>query len=199
MSPSRGITAEEFTSLLPPPPPPSSSSSPSSPSKPQSLTPTERTAQLRSSSALTSITQNIHYLLSPSSPNSPKPVRFRTRALLRALHSITVFVFWRIVRYAKYAAVGSIVAALSATTIGSLVTGIGWVVAPTGVVGVVGMSTLWWVGKWGFSKTNMGKRWGKRAEEEADRLERQNREARKEQVRLDGQWRDATGPKAVPW
>ncbi|RAL64854.1 hypothetical protein DID88_001450 [Monilinia fructigena] len=184
---SRGTTAEESTS------------SSSYPSQAQSLTPTERAAQLRSSSALTSITQNIHYLLSPSSPNSPKPVRFRTRALLRALHSITVFIFWRLVRYAKYTAVGSIVAALSATTIGSFVTGIGWAVAPTGVVGVLGMSTLWWVGKWGFSKTNIGKRWEKKAEEEADRLEREDGETRKEQVRIDGQWRDVTGPKAVPW
>ncbi|KAJ8068950.1 hypothetical protein OCU04_002631 [Sclerotinia nivalis] len=186
MSPSRGVTDDESTS------PPTSPKS-------QSLTPTERTAQLRSSSALTSLTQNIQYLISPGSPTSPKPVRFRTRALLRALHSITAFIFWRVIRYAKYAVVGSIVAALSATTIGSFATGIGWVVAPTGIVGVLGMSSLWWVGKWGFSKTQMGKRWERKVEEEADRLEREDREVRKEQVKTDGQWRDVTGPKAVPW
>ncbi|KAI9641630.1 hypothetical protein NHQ30_009484 [Ciborinia camelliae] len=186
MSPSRGITVEETTS-------------PSTTPKSQTLTPTERTAQLRSSSALTSLTQNIQYLLSPSSATSPKPVRFRTRALLRALHSISIFIFWRVIRYAKYVAVGSVVAALSATTIGSFATGIGWIVAPTGVMGVLGMSTLWWVGKWGFGKTKMGRRWERRVEEEAERLVSEDSEARKEQVRIDGQWRDVTGPKAVPW
>ncbi|APA10905.1 predicted protein [Sclerotinia sclerotiorum 1980 UF-70] len=185
MSPSRGVTVDESTSA------------PTSPES-QSLSATERTAQLRSSSALASLTQNIQYLISPSSPTSPKPVRLRTRALLRTLHSVAVFIFWRVIRYAKYAVVGSIVAALSATTIGSFATGIGWVVAPTGIVGVLGMSTLWWVGKWGFSKTKTGKRWGRKVEE-ADRLEREDRETRKEQVKTDGQWRDVTGPKAVPW
>ncbi|ESZ94160.1 hypothetical protein SBOR_5438 [Sclerotinia borealis F-4128] len=197
MSPSRGLTVEESTS-------PSTSSPPSS--KSQSLTPTELTAQHRSSSALQSLTRNISYLLSPSSPTSPTPARFRTRALLRALHSVSIYIFWRVVRYAKYAIVGSVIAALSATTIGGFATGIGWVVAPTGVMGVLGMSMLWWVGKWGFGKTGVGKRWERRMRvgkgDEADGLEKEEREdggARKERVRVDGQLRDVTGPKAVPW
>ncbi|PQE30163.1 hypothetical protein CJF32_00003625 [Rutstroemia sp. NJR-2017a WRK4] len=189
MSPSRG-TAHASAS-------PSQTTSPSPSSD---LTPTENTANLRSSHALTSLKQNINYLIAPSSPNAPRPARLRTRALLRSLHYISVFVFWRVIRYAKYAAVGSIVAALSATTIGSFATGIGWVVAPTGILGCVGMGLVWWVGKWAFRRTRVGRR----MEEGLVRrgVEEERRDAKMERaegVRGTGEWRDVTGPKAVPW
>ncbi|PQE05658.1 hypothetical protein CJF30_00007819 [Rutstroemia sp. NJR-2017a BBW] len=177
MSPSRG-TAH------------ASQSTPQTNSPSTDLTPTENTANLRSSHALTSLKQNINYLIAPSSPNAPRPARLRTRALLRSLHYISVFVFWRVIRYAKYAAVGSIVAALSATTIGSFATGIGWVVAPTGILGCVGMGLMWWVGKWAFRRTRVGRRL-------EEGLVRRGVEG--EGVRGTGEWRDVTGPKAVPW
>ncbi|KAM3087168.1 hypothetical protein ACMFMG_001274 [Clarireedia jacksonii] len=193
MSPSRGTTQA----------PPSTSQTPS-PSASSDLTPTENTANLRSSHALTSLKQNINYLISPSSPNSPRPARLRTRALLRSLHYISVFVFWRAIRYAKYAVVGSIVAALSATTIGSFATGIGWVVAPTGVLGCVGVGIVWWVGKWAFRRTRVGRRLEEGLVRRGVEGERRDRNVgreleRVEGVRGTGEWRDVTGPKAVPW
>ncbi|KAH8761913.1 hypothetical protein BGZ57DRAFT_904379 [Hyaloscypha finlandica] len=98
---------------------------------------TEQRANIRSSSALHSAKQNIHFLFAPNSPNSPRPAHLRTRALLRSLRYIGIFIFWRVVRYAKYALVGSIVAAVGATAFGGVVSGVGWVLAPTGILGTV--------------------------------------------------------------
>lgn len=55
-------------------------------------------------------------------------------------------------RYAKYALVGSAVAALSATAIGGAVSGVGLVLAPPTLVGSVGIGLIWSLGKWGFRK-----------------------------------------------
>jgi hypothetical protein len=54
-----------------------------------------------SHSALTSAKRNLRYLYSPTS-STAQPARFRTRALLRPLRFTPIFVFWRLVRYAKY-------------------------------------------------------------------------------------------------
>ncbi|TAQ88469.1 hypothetical protein B7494_g3174 [Chlorociboria aeruginascens] len=127
MSPSRGS---------PEPLPPSTPPQAHPPLSPPAQTPSpDAHADASSSQALRSTRDNIHYLLAPSSPNAPRPLRFRTRALLRSLHYLSVFLFWRVVRYAKYAVVGSIVAAVGASALGGLVGPVAWFVAPTGVVG----------------------------------------------------------------
>jgi hypothetical protein len=173
MSPSRG-SSEPTTDL--------SSSSEAS---------TEARANIRSSSALHSAKQNIQFLFSPNSPSSPRPARLRTRALLRSLRYIGIFIFWRIVRYAKYALVGSLVAALGATAFGGAVTGVGWILAPPTLVGSLGVGAIWAVGRWGFRKMRVGERVGEMQELEI----RESREG----VKADGQWRDVQGPRAVPW
>jgi len=71
----------------------------------------------------------IKFLIDPQ--NGPQPTRLRTRAFLRSLRYLTIFAFWRLVRYAKYAAVGAIAAAVSGSVIGSVVSGAAFVVAPT--------------------------------------------------------------------
>jgi hypothetical protein len=47
------------------------------------------------------------------------------------------------------------------------------------------------MGKWGFKKLRVGEKLGAGAEME--RIES------REGIRVDGQWRDVQGPKAVPW
>jgi hypothetical protein len=117
---------------------------------------TETRANIRSSSALHSAKQNLHFLFAPNSTNSPRPAHLRTRALLRSLRYIGIFVFWRIVRYAKYALVGSVVAALGATAFGGVVSGVGWILAPPGILGTVGIGMVWALGKWGFRRMGVG-------------------------------------------
>lgn len=111
----------------------------------------QRTVDATSSSALTSAKRNFRFLINPSTSPSG-PLRFRTRALLRTLHYLGVFIFWRVVRYAKYAAMGAAVAALSATAVGSVFSGAAFIAAPPTMVASVGLGLLWTVGQWGFKK-----------------------------------------------
>ncbi|KAH8660822.1 hypothetical protein BGZ60DRAFT_414105 [Tricladium varicosporioides] len=148
---------------------------------------TETQANLRSSSALASAKRNIQFLFSPDSPTSPRPARLRTRALLRSVRYISIFVFWRIVRYAKYALVGSVLAAVGATAFGGVISGVGFVLAPPTLLTSVGFGILWAAGKWGFRKLRVGEMGVQEVKESH------------KGVRRDGQWRDVQGPRAVPW
>lgn len=74
-------------------------------------------------SALASATRNFSYLINPSK-TTDHPQRFRTRAFLRTLNYVSKFIFWRIVRYAKYVAIGSLVAAIGATAFGGMISGV---------------------------------------------------------------------------
>jgi hypothetical protein len=152
---------------------------------------TETKANVRSSSALHSAKQNLHYLFAPDSPNAPHPARFRTRALLRSLRFIGIFIFWRIVRYAKYALVGSIVAAIGASAFGGVASGAAFVLAPHTIASSLGIGLIWMVGKWGFRKMRIGEKVAVNAEGQA----RRNHEG----VKKDGQLSDVQGPTAVPW
>lgn len=114
----------------------------------------QRTVDATSSSALTAAKRNFRYLINPSASPSV-PLRFRTRALLRTLHYLCVFIFWRVVRYAKYAAVGAAMAALSATALGSVFSGAAFIAAPSTMAASVGLGMLWTVGQWGFRKAAM--------------------------------------------
>jgi len=171
MSPSRGPPAESLSS--------------------SSEAATERRANVRSSSALSSAKSNLHYLFAPESPSAPRPAHLRTRALLKSLRYIGIFIFWRVVRYAKYALVGSVVAAVGATAFGGMVSGVGWILAPPGILGTVAVGTAWALGKWGFRKMGVGESVVEGGEREVN--------ASKEGVKVDGQWRDVQGPRAVPW
>lgn len=100
--------------------------------------------------SLTKAKAAIKYLIDPKT--GPQPARLQTRTLLRSLRYFTIFVFWRLVRYAKYAAVGAIVAAISGTAIGSIASGAAFVIAPTGILGGAGVGLLWAVGKFGWRR-----------------------------------------------
>ena len=181
MSPSRGPSSPHPLSITS--------------STPNNDIPTETKANIASSNALTHLKHNIHYLFAPDSPSAPHPAHLRTRALLRTLRYISIFIFWRVVRYAKIVAIGSLVAAVGATAFGSVLTGVGAIVAPTTLVGSLGMGLVWWVGKWGFRKTGVGRRYEVAVAEERGREE----EGEEGEVRRDGQWRDVQGPNVVPW
>lgn len=152
---------------------------------------TDAKANVRSSSALSSAKRNLHFLFAPNSPNAPHPAHLRTRALLRSLRYIGIFVFWRIVRYAKYALVGSVVAAIGASAFGGVISGAAFVLAPPTLLTSVGIGTIWAMGKWGFRKMHVGEKVGITAEAQI----KKNQEG----VKVDGQWRDVQGPRATPW
>lgn len=148
---------------------------------------TEAKADVQSSSALKSAKRNLHYLFDPANPNAPRPAHLRTRALLRSLRYIGIFVFWRIVRYAKYALVGSIVAAIGASAFGGVVSGAAIFLAPPTLLTSIGIGAIWAMGKWGFRKMRVG---------EMAAVEVQDS---KNKTKVDGTWRDIQGPKATPW
>lgn len=174
MSPSRGSAV--------------SPSPPSATSKETTLE-IETAADASSKSALRSLKQNVHFLFDPAS--STQPARFRTRALLRTLRYASIFIFWRVVRYAKYAVVGSIVAAVSATAFGGMISGVGWILAPPSIIGSVGIGILWWGGRFAFRRLRIGQKVAERGEV--------NQRRDTEGVREDGTWRGVQGPRAVPW
>ncbi|KAF2136899.1 uncharacterized protein K452DRAFT_116869 [Aplosporella prunicola CBS 121167] len=98
--------------------------------------------------ALRAARTNLAYLIDPSSNAGPS--RRRTRALLRSLRYTAIFVFWRLLRYAKYALVGAATAAVAGTAIGSVVSGAAFVVAPTGILGGGAVGLLWGLGRVGW-------------------------------------------------
>jgi hypothetical protein len=110
---------------------------------------------------------------------------------LRSLRFIGIFVFWRIVRYAKYALVGSIIAAVGATAFGGAVSGVGFLLAPPTLATSVGIGAIWAIGKWGFRKMGVGEKAGEGAVRDVRKSE--------EGVRRDGTWKEVQGPRAMPW
>ena len=92
-------------------------------------------------------------------------------------------------RYAKYVAIGSLVATIGAGAFGTVVSGAGFVLAPTGIAGTIFAATVWGIGRFAVKKVK--KRWGVGrgyGEEEEEWEER--RSARQ---KLD------YGPEAMPW
>lgn len=100
--------------------------------------------------ALQSVRTNLGYVLDPNRQGTARPARFRTRALLKTVRYIAIFVFWRLVRSIRYAIVGSIIAAVAGTAVGSMVTGIGFFIAPPGILAGAGVGLLWGLGKFGW-------------------------------------------------
>lgn len=152
---------------------------------------TDTKANIRSASALHNAKRSVHYLFAPDSPNAPRPAHLRTRALLRSLRYIGIFVFWRIVRYAKYALVGSVVAALGASAFGGVLSGAAFVLAPPTLLTSIGVGTIWAMGKWGFRKMRVKEKVGVAAAGEI--------QGSKASTRVDGSWREVQGPRTMPW
>jgi sulfite exporter TauE/SafE len=148
----------------------------------------------QSNSALISAKRNFNYLISPT--NADRPARFRTRALLRSVRYVSTFIFWRLVRWAKYIAIGSLVAAVGATAIGSAVSGVAWVVAPTSIGASVLAAGVWGVGR--FAARRFHARWMKHGGDLGEEI-RERAEERTGDVRREGSYGVDVGPRAVPW
>ncbi|GAB7337225.1 hypothetical protein MBLNU457_g2601t2 [Dothideomycetes sp. NU457] len=103
-----------------------------------------------SHSSLQKINSTAKYLYDPK--HNPAPGRYRTRAFLRTLRYVGIFLFWRLIRYAKYAAVGAITAAVAGTTIGAFASGVGFLIAPTGILGGAGIGLTWAIAKFGWKR-----------------------------------------------
>ena len=147
-------------------------------------------------SALASARRNFSYLINPSR-TTDHPERFRTRALLRTLNYVGRFIFWRIVRYAKYVAIGSLVAAIGATAFGSVISGVAWIAAPTSFGASIIAATVWFLGRWGANR--LQRSWAKSRSAYGDDGAEDNPELIDSPVRSDGTWRQETGPGVVPW
>ena len=145
--------------------------------------------EAHSRSALATTKQNLRYLYDPKTAGAAAVSSRRTRAALRVLRSSLIFVFWRAVRYAKYVAIGSLVATIGAGAIGTFVSGAGFVLAPTGIAGTIIASSVWGIGR--FAVRRVKRRWGVghgygEVEERAEA-----RRARVAQMER--------GPEAIPW
>ena len=101
------------------------------------------------------IRRNLSYLIDPASKEN-RPVRVRTRAALKTLRYVTIFVFWRLVRYVKYAVVGSLVAAVAGSALGPFMSGAAFLIAPPGILAFAGVGIMWGIAK--FSWKTMARR-----------------------------------------
>jgi hypothetical protein len=108
------------------------------------------TAAPSSPSKLQRTRANLAFLVNPET--APSPASRRTRAFLRTARYTFKFIFWRLVRYAKYAAIGSLAAAVAGTAIGTAVSGVGFILAPTGILGGALVGLLWGTAKFGWRR-----------------------------------------------
>ncbi|EXJ92190.1 hypothetical protein A1O3_00740 [Capronia epimyces CBS 606.96] len=151
--------------------------------------------QQQSNSALAKARRNLKYLISPTSPGAEKPARLRTRALLRTLRYVSQFIIWRLVRWAKYVAVGSLVAAIGATAIGGAVSGVAWLAAPPTFGASIIAASVWGVGK--FVAGRLHKRWEKEGGDAGEAMRERVEDT--QDVRGDGSFGIDMGPRAAPW
>ncbi|KAF1935676.1 hypothetical protein EJ02DRAFT_117242 [Clathrospora elynae] len=147
----------------------------------------EKAIDAQSRTALASTKRNLRYLYNPKT--APGVSSRRTRALLRVLRSSFLFAFWRIVRYAKYVAIGSLVATIGAGAFGTFISGAGFVLAPTGIAGTIFAASVWGIGRFAVKRVkkrwSMGHGYGDGEEEWEESRPMAGRE-----------WR---GPEATPW
>jgi hypothetical protein len=147
------------------------------------------TPKAQESQALQSFRRNASYLFKPD--NEHRPARFRTRALLKTLRYVSIFIFWRLVRYAKYALVGSLAAAVAGTVFGSVASGAAVVIAPTGILAGAGVGLLWGLGKFGWR--TMAKRTRSGDVHSADPRKDEHNDAREDKPVV------VKAPKMDPW
>ncbi|KIV90141.1 hypothetical protein PV10_07481 [Exophiala mesophila] len=198
MSPSRGAPSEAPALTTPPSSSATTSTTTTTHTKHNhpNISNDDAAVTQQSNSALKNAKRNFSYFMHPSSPNGPRPARLRTRALLRTLRYVTQFIFWRIVRWAKYVAVGTLVAAIGATAFGSVVSGVAWIAAPPTIGASVLAAGVWGTGK--FAARRLHARWKSTGGDEGQAL-RDSIDDGQSGVRVDGAYGLDLGPRAVPW
>lgn len=153
----------------------------------------------QSDSALVNARRNFKYLINPTTPAGDRPARLRTRALLRSLRYITQFIFWRLVRWAKYAAVGAVAAAVGATAFGAFASGIGWVLAPPSIGASIVAMGIWKGGS--FAAQRLHRRWRETGKDAGQEQRERQEDMSDEHVstRAGRGLGPERGPQAVPW
>jgi hypothetical protein len=144
------------------------------------------------SSAIQRTRANLAFLANPST--APAPASRSTRAFLRTARYTLKFIFWRLIRYAKYAVVGSLAALVAGSAIGSVASGAAFIIAPTGIFGGAAVGLLWGVGKFGWRR--LAKKAGN-GTGDARRDERDD--AQGEQIREVQERREERGLRSDPW
>ena len=144
-------------------------------------------------SALINAKRNLKYFWSPTTATD-QPGRLRTRALLRSFRYISLFVFWRVVRWAKYAAFGALVAAVGATAVGSVVSGVAWIAAPPTIFTGAFAAAIWGMGK--FIARRAHKRWKASGGDAGEEIREIHSDS---PVRSEGSFGQDVGPQIVPW
>ncbi|GAA5996862.1 uncharacterized protein JCM10292_006048 [Rhodotorula paludigena] len=86
-------------------------------------------AEPQTSTKLTTTRNHLAYLVNPKT--GPAPASLITRSSLRTLRYTLRFVFWRLVRYAKYAIIGAGAAALAGTFAGAALPWVGALIVPS--------------------------------------------------------------------
>ncbi|BGP22105.1 hypothetical protein Rt10032_c18g5939 [Rhodotorula toruloides] len=86
-------------------------------------------AEPRHSSRLATTRSHLAYLANPK--NSPAPRSLVTRSSLKTFRYVLKFVFWRLLRYAKYTLIAAGSAALAGTVIGTALPWVGALVFPS--------------------------------------------------------------------
>ncbi|GAA5860466.1 hypothetical protein JCM3774_000432 [Rhodotorula dairenensis] len=83
----------------------------------------------QASTKLTQARAGLAYLVNPQ--GHPAPGSLVTRSSLKSLRYVLKFVFWRLVRYAKYALVGAGTAALAGTVLGTALPWLSALIVPS--------------------------------------------------------------------
>lgn len=91
----------------------------------------------RSSAATRTQHLSLTPLLAGGSSVAAASSSWRTRSLYATARYVGKFIWWRIVRYGKYLALGAVTATLGGTFLGTLVSGASIFVAPTAAMGFV--------------------------------------------------------------
>lgn len=154
----------------------------------------DRAVSQQSKSALVHARRNFRYLTDPSGTAGDRPARLRTRALLRTLRYLGQFVFWRLVRWAKYAAVGALVAAISATAVGGFLSGAAWIIAPPSIGASIIAASIWGTGK--FAARRLHRRWRDTGMDDGEVQRERDSDS---PIKRDGQLGNELGPQATPW
>jgi len=143
-------------------------------------------------SAIQRTRANLAFLANPST--APAPASRSTRAFLRTARYTLKFVFWRLVRYAKYAVIGSLAALVAGSAIGSVASGAAFVLAPTGIFGGAAVGLLWGVGKFGWRR--LAKKAGKGT---GDARRDERNDAQGDKIREVQEKREERGLSNDPW
>ncbi|GHJ85674.1 hypothetical protein NliqN6_2076 [Naganishia liquefaciens] len=98
-----------------------------------------------------SLKTNVSYLAYGSAAGTAAaPASLKTRTLLRTTRYVLRYVFTRLVRYAKYAIIGSIGAALGGSLLASVASGAAFFVAPSALAST-GIAIGWAVLKFAYN------------------------------------------------